>query len=166
MKSNRMTVLAVVLGITLVAGGAFAQSVVRTGGMGHHGGGMGNLLGATGDYLDLTDAQRSEMKAILAKEKPTIRPLMQQLAQSHQQMSQLETAGTFDEAKVRSLATQQSQTMTELMVQKARIKSELMAVLTPDQKTKLATLKARQQARFQKHFPQGSGAAAEATPNQ
>ena len=113
------------------------------------------MLGFYADYLDLTDAQQAQVKDILAKEKPTIRPLMQQLAQGHQQMRQLEQAGPFDEAKVRGVATQQAQAMTELMVQKARIKSELVALLTPDQKDKMAKFEARRQARFQKHFQQG-----------
>jgi len=49
-------------------------------------------------------------------------------------------SGTFDEAKTRELASQQTQTMTELTVQYARIGSEMVQVLTPDQKTKLNTL--------------------------
>ena len=49
-------------------------------------------------------------------------------------------SGTFDEAKTRELALQQTQTMTELTVQYARIGSEMVQVLTPDQKTKLNTL--------------------------
>jgi Spy/CpxP family protein refolding chaperone len=48
--------------------------------------------------------------------------------------------------------------MTELIVQKERIKSELMTVLTPDQKDKLTKLQARRQARMQKHL-QGEQAA-------
>jgi Spy/CpxP family protein refolding chaperone len=99
------------------------------------------------------------MKDIMAKEKPTIKPLMQQLADSHKQLRQLETAGTFDEAKVRAVATQQAQTMTELTVQKARIKSEMMQVLTPDQKDKMAKFEARRQARFQKRFQKGENQA-------
>jgi Spy/CpxP family protein refolding chaperone len=114
------------------------------------------MLGFYTDYLDLTDAQQAQMKDIIAKEKPSIQPLMQQLRQGHQQMSQLEQATTFDEAKVRAAASQQTQAMTELMVQKARIKSELMAVLTPDQKDKMAKFEAKRQARFQKHFQQNT----------
>ena len=118
-----------------------------------------------GDYLDLTDAQRTQMKAILAKDKPAIRPLMQQLAQGRQQMHQLESASTFDETKVRTLATQQSQTMTDLMVQRARINSELMQVLTADQKTKLAAFEAKRQARFQHHFGKAPADSNEAPTN-
>ena len=165
MKPVRGTILAVVFGVGLMASLAFAQSAVRPARFGHHGGGFGGMLGMMGDYLDLTDAQRTQMKAILAKAKPTIRPLMQQLAQDHQQMHQLESASTFDETKVRTLATQQSQTMTELMVQRARINSELMQVLTADQKTKLAALEAKRQARLQRHFGQAPADSSEAPAN-
>lgn len=164
MKSDRMKIVTAVLGLTLFAGAAFAQSVMRTGGPGRHGAGFGSMLGAFGDYLDLTDAQRTQMKAIMTKEKPTIQPLAKQLAQGNQQMRQLEEASTFDEASARSLANQQSATMAELMFQKARIKSELMQVLTADQKTKLTAFEARQQARFQKHL-QGQAAPTATTPN-
>ena len=95
-----------------------------------------------------------------------MQPLMQQLRQGNQQMRQLEQAGTFDETKVRAVATQQAQAMTELMVQKARIKSEMMQVLTADQKTKLATFEARQQARFHRHSGQSSAGSTEAPANQ
>jgi protein CpxP len=166
MRSYGMKMVGAVLGLTMLAAVAFGQSVVRTAGPGRHGAGFGGMLGFFGDYLDLTDAQRTQMKAILAKEKPTIQPLIEQLAQGHQQMRQLEEATTFDEAKVRTLATQQSQTATELMVQKARIKSELVQVLTADQKAKLATFEARKQARLQKHFQKGQAEPTEATPNQ
>ena len=95
-----------------------------------------------------------------------MRPLMQQLAKGSQQMRQVEEASTFDEGRVRTLATQQSQALTELMVQKARIKSEMVQVLTPDQKTKLTAFEAKQQARFQRHFKGAPAASSEEPPNQ
>jgi len=151
---SRLKIPSVILAVTLCATMAFSQKVVKTQGGEFHGG-IAHVLGFYADYLDLTDAQQALMKDILAKEKPTIKPLIQQLAQGHQQMSQLEQAGTFDEAKVRALASQQSQTMTELIVQKARIKSELVALLTSDQKDKLAKFEARRAARFHKHMQNG-----------
>ena len=48
--------------------------------------------------------------------------------------------GAFDEAKVRAAASQQSQTMTDLIVEKARIHSQLFQILTPEQKTKMTKL--------------------------
>ena len=156
--TSRFKLLVVILAVALCATLAFTQSVVKARqGMGH--GEFGTrMLGFYADYLDLTDAQQAQVKDILAKEKPSVLPLVQQLVQAHQQMSQFEQAGSFDEAKVRALASQQSQTMTELLVQKVRIKSELMAILTPEQKDKMAKLEARRTARIQKHLQQGPSA--------
>jgi len=166
MQANRFKLLAVVLSVAM-ATAAFSQTVVKTArGMGHHGGFSAHMLGFYTDSLDLTDAQQAQVKDILTKEKPAIRPLMQQLAQGRQQMKALEQAGTFDEAKVRAAASQQTQTITELMVQKARIKSELMAVLTSDQKDKMAKFEARRQARFQKHSQQNQAPQNQAPPSE
>ena len=57
-------------------------------------------------------------------------------------------SGTFDEAKARELAAQQTQTITELTVQHARIASEMVQILTPDQKTKLSTLISQHEQRM------------------
>jgi Spy/CpxP family protein refolding chaperone len=66
--------------------------------------------------------------------------LLLQMAQHHQQLRRLVMSDGFDEAKVRELASQQTQAMTELTVQRARVASELLQVLTPDQKTKLTAI--------------------------
>lgn len=156
MKASRIrifvasTALVVVLA---VAGVALAQ------GMHHRGGPMGadfpfggHMLNYFSDVLDLTQAQQDQAKAILAKEKPVIQPLMKQLMQAHKDLTSLEDSGTFDEAKVRALAAQNTQTMTELIVQKARIHAELVQILTADQKTKLQQLRARHEARMKAHM--------------
>ncbi len=154
MKSSHFKILAVTLAVLLVAAVAGSQSVKRAQWHGMHGDGMfgEHMLGFFTDYLDLTDAQQAQVKDILAKEKPTVQPLMKQLGDSHRQLRQLELSGTFDEAKVRELASQQAQTMTELIVQRARIHSELVQVLTADQKTKLSQFMERRQQRFMKHM--------------
>jgi len=94
----------------------------------------------------------------MAKEKTTMQPLMQQLSQSHQQLRTLEESATFDEAKVRALAAQNTQLMTELIVQKARIKNELFQVLTPEQKAKMAKFEDRHESRFKKHMQEDAPA--------
>ena len=116
----------------------------------------GHMLGFYTRKLDLTDAQQAQVKDIMTKEKPTIQPMILQMAQGHQQLQQLVMSGAFDEAKVRALATQQTQNMTELTVQRARIASELYQVLTPDQKTKLSDLITQHQQHLMNHL-QGQG---------
>jgi protein CpxP len=146
MKLTRFRTLAAALTLCLCATFAVSQTPKPV-----HRGPGDHLLGYYTDMLDLTDAQQTQIKAIMTKEKPTIQPLMQQLGQTHSQMRQLEEAATFDEAKVRTLASQQSQTMIDLAVEKARMKNEMLQVLTADQKAKLQKMEARHEARFQNH---------------
>ncbi len=146
MKSVRSLSIgaAVLIGVAAL----FAQ------GMHGHGGPMGfnfdRMLNFYTQKLDLSAGQQDQMKTIWAKEKPTIQPLMQQMRQNHIAMKTLENSGPFDEAKTRTLATQNAQTMIELQVQHARIKSEMMQVLTTDQRTKLQQLEANHEG-FMKH---------------
>jgi Spy/CpxP family protein refolding chaperone len=88
----------------------------------------------------------------MAKEKPALRPLMLQMAQGHSQLRDLVLGGSFDEAKARELASQQAQVMTELVVQHARVASEMVQVLTPEQKTKLTALINQHEQRMMNHM--------------
>jgi protein CpxP len=146
MKSTRIRILSIGAAVLLVAAAAIAQ--------GRHGyGGPGGDFHHMLKQLDLTADQHTQVKAIFEKEKPALQPLMQQMRQNHTAMSALEASGPFDEAKTRALATQNSQTMVELQVEHARIKSEIMQILTPDQKAKLAQIEANHAARMSQHSP-------------
>ena len=89
------------------------------------------------------------------KEKPNFKALMQQMADGHKQMRILEESPTFDEPTVRAQATKQAQTMTELIVTKARVKSELFAILTTDQRAKATKLMNRHEERMMRHMHGG-----------
>jgi protein CpxP len=146
MKSSRNILFTIGAAIILVAAVAVAQ--------GPHGFG-----GPAGDFhhmlkqLNLTSDQHSQVKAVWEKEKPAMEPLMQQMRQNHDAMKALEASGPFDESKTRALATQNSQTMVDLQVEHARIKSEIMQILTPEQKTKLAQLEANHEGHTGRHAP-------------
>ena len=77
-----------------------------------------------------------------------MQPLMLQMAQGRSQLRQMVMSGSFDETKARELAALQTQTMTELTVQRARIDSELFQILTSEQKTKLGSLVNQQDQRL------------------
>jgi Spy/CpxP family protein refolding chaperone len=142
MKSNRIKLLIGALVLILLVAVGVSQTVKRVHMHGMHGDGMlsEHAIGFLTKYLELNDAQQAQAKEILAKEKPTLDSLFQQMKQGHEALKQLEASGTFDEAKVRSVASQQSQTMTDLIVEKARIHSQLFQILTPDQRTKMTQL--------------------------
>ena len=139
MKSTRIRILTIGAAVLLAVAAAIAQ-----GRHGHCGrGGSDHMLGFFTRALDLTSDQQAQVKAIWEKEKPALQPLMQQMHQNHAAMRALQASGPFDEVKTRALATQNAQTMIEVQVQHARIKSEMMQVLTADQKTKLAAIEAK-----------------------
>jgi protein CpxP len=149
MKARRLTISLAALFLIVVGTVAVSQTVKR-----HHRE-HGDMFGGRGlafmlHRLDLSDAQKAQAKEIIAKEKPAIQPLMQQLAQSRHQLRQFEESGNFDEVQVRNIAAQQAQTLTELTVQKTRIKAELVQILTPEQKTKLTQMMDRREQRMQR----------------
>jgi periplasmic protein CpxP/Spy len=144
MKSTRNRILIIGAAVMLAMATAMAQGPH---GFGRPGGEFHHML----KQLDLTSDQHAQVKTIFQKEKPTLQPLMQQMRQYHEAVKALEAAGPFDEAKVTALATQNSQTKIQLDVEHERIKSEIMAILTPDQKAKLAQLEANHGARMRQH---------------
>ena len=145
MKSTRIRILTIGAAVLIAVAAAIAQGM-------HGHGGPGGDLRHLFNRLDLTTDQQSQVKAIWTKEKPNLEPLMKQMHQNHADMRALQASGPFDEAKARALATQQAQTMIEVQVQHARIKSEMMQILTADQKAKLAQIEANLGARMHKHM--------------
>lgn len=111
----------------------------------------GHMMGFYGKALNLTDDQKTQMKAIMQKEHPTMKPLFQQERQIDQQLRQY-VEGPYDEVKVRALAAQKSQIEVELTVAHARIHSQMYQLLTPDQQSKLKEIEANHQARMQQHM--------------
>jgi len=149
MKSAKFLALAVAAAFLLGATALVAQHM-------HHGGLDGHfehILGFYADKLDLSSAQQDQIKSIWAKEKPALQPLMQQMKQGHEAMRTLQASGLFDEAKTRALATQNAQVMIEIEVQHARIQSEMLQVLTADQKTKYQQLEAEHESHMRDHMP-------------
>jgi len=150
MKSTFTRILIIGAAVMFTLAAAIAQGPR---GFGGPDGDFHHMLGFFTDYLDLTTAQQEQAKAIWTKEEPTLKPLLEQMHTNRSNLRALEAAGTFDEAKTRALATANAQTQIELEVEHARIKSEMMQILTPDQKTKLANFEAKHEARMQQHAP-------------
>ncbi len=149
MKSTRTRILTIGAAVLLAVAAAIAQ------GMHGHGGPDGDfhhMLSFFTRQLDLTTDQQAQAKAIWEKEKPVMEPLHQQMKQYHAAARALENAGPYDENKTRVLATQHAQTMIEMEVQHARIKAEMMQILTPEQKTKMAELEAKHESRMHEHM--------------
>lgn len=105
------------------------------------------IMARVAERLGLTDAQKTEIKSILVAERPDAEPLLRQLAATRKQLRDATRSGSFDEAQVRSLATQQAQTVAELIVTKERVKSKVYNVLTPEQRGRAEKMRARFESR-------------------
>lgn len=93
--------------------------------------------------LNLTDAQATELKAFLDTERPTIEGLTKKLEEAHKQLEESTANGHFDEAQVRALANQQSQTMADLIVEQERVKAKIYNTLTQEQRAKVEEMHKR-----------------------
>jgi protein CpxP len=131
---------------------------------GHAYGMRGDMMGFWAHALNLTDAQKAQMKTVMQKEHPTMKPLFQQEKQIDQQLRQY-VEGTYNEANVRTLATQKAQLEVEMTVQKTRIHNEMYQILTADQQAQLKDMEAkraaRHEARMQKHLQDAPAAPAQ-----
>ena len=158
MKSFRFRLLIAALAVLM--GSAIAKSQTVTADaplpppMHGHGFGMDDhMMGFFAKQLNLTDDQKTQMKAVMQKEHPAMKPLMQQQRQIERQLRQY-VEGTYDEAKVRALATQKAQVDVELTVAQTRVHNELYQLLTPDQQAQLKEMEANHEARMQQHMKQ------------
>lgn len=154
MKSIRFRLLVAALAVMLGAAIAKSQTADSTPPPPMHGPGFGlegHALGFFAKYLDLTDAQKTQIKAVLQKEHATLNPLMLQVHQIDQQVKPY-VEGSYDDAKVQALVAAQAQTLVNLKVQEIRIHNELFQLLTPDQQTKMKEFEATREARMQSHM--------------
>jgi Spy/CpxP family protein refolding chaperone len=155
MKSIRFRLLIAAMAVLL--GSAIAKSQTAADApppppMHGHGYGMeGHQVGFFAKALNLTDDQKAQMKAIMQKEHPAMKPLMQQQHQIDLQLRQY-VEGTFDPVKVQALAAQKAQLQVQVTVAETRIHNELYQLLTTDQRTQLKEIEERHEARMQKHM--------------
>jgi protein CpxP len=99
----------------------------------HHGhkGGMHKMM----RMLDLTDAQQTDVKAIMQKyqaNRPE-RPTKDQRAEHRAGMLALITTAGFDEAKAAEIAAAQQQVDLQKMLTHLKMQNEIFLLLTPEQ---------------------------------
>jgi Spy/CpxP family protein refolding chaperone len=156
MKSIRFRLIiaagAVLLGTALAQSQTSADAAPPMNG---HEWGMGHdhMMGFFAKALNLTDDQKTQMKAIAEKEHPTMKPLHQQERQIDEQLRQY-VEGNFDAAKVQALAAQKAQIEVQLTVAETRTHNAMYQLLTTDQRTQLKQIEADHEARMQQHMQQ------------
>ena len=151
MKSIRVRFLVAALAVLLGGAIARSQTADATPPPAHPRGAFGldgHMIGFYAKFLNVSDDQKTQMKAVMQKEGATMKPLMRQVHQLDQQLKPF-VEGTYDAAKVQSLVAQQTQTLVQVKVEEARIHNELYQLLTPEQQSKLKEFEANRAARMQ-----------------
>ena len=156
--TKRWTVaVGAILGVALLAGTGAAVVTAREqgpggpGGMGRRGGpggpgGPGGILPGL-RALELTDAQRQQVKATMDAHKATFDAQRDKLVAAHKALNDAVTAGTFDEATVRQKAADLSVIDADGAVLRAKVYSEVWALLTPEQQTKAKAMQSQRAER-------------------
>ncbi|HVF57456.1 MAG TPA: Spy/CpxP family protein refolding chaperone [Pyrinomonadaceae bacterium] len=114
----------------------------RGGGEGH-----GRMGGGFAEKLNLTDAQKEQMRQIAARYRESGKALRHQGRGERRGGFDAFNGGAFDEATVRAAAQARANARVEMEVAHARMMNEMFNVLTPEQKAQLA---AERQQREQK----------------
>lgn len=97
--------------------------------------------------LSLTDEQKTRVKELHTASRENLTPVLDALRANREKMEALTANGAFDEAQVTALANEQAALSARLIVEKQRVKSQMFALLTDEQKAKFAEMKTKHEQR-------------------
>ncbi len=147
---------------------AVGTLAVKAQGPEHHGHGHPGAMGMMGGddarfmdkALDLTDAQKAQVKALHEAQRATMQPIHQQLEAAHKAIEAASSNGNFNEAAIRAIISQNQEAFTQAIVAEAKMKSDFYKILTPEQQAKLKTLHQDMQQhmkeRMERHHKDGA----------
>lgn len=147
---RRSTVVLTLAGLALVAGTTLLSAGDGRrgpGGMREHGplGPLGRAL----HQLDLTDAQRDQVRAVLEAARPELQALREQLRTNRRTFRQSHPPTEVDETAIRAHVAAQAVIEADLAVAMARARASVLALLTPEQLAQLEQL--REQGPMRRH---------------
>jgi protein CpxP len=110
------------------------------GGPGHEHG-----MGFLARELNLTDAQKAQIKTIMQANHASMKTVMQQMAQNRAAILAATANGAYDQAKIQALASQQAQLEAAMIMNRESIKHQIYTqVLTADQQAKAEQLRTQE----------------------
>jgi Spy/CpxP family protein refolding chaperone len=106
------------------------------------------MLPMLGSQLQLTDAQQDQIKAIVTAHKDDWKALADRERAAREALNDAVTADTVDESLIRSRSADTGIVESDMAVARAQAYSEVLQILTPDQKTKLKAMQAEMKNRM------------------
>ena len=104
-------------------------------------------LGFALGQLDLTEAQREQVRGILQQHREESRALMGQARAARRAVNEAVEATTPDEGAIKAASARLAEAETQMALMRARVRSEVLQVLTPEQRAKAEALKAQRTER-------------------
>ena len=147
MKKVRSLALMGVLAGALATGSALAQPPIEGGhGRGPRGGfARGGGLELRG--LNLTDAQRQQVRTLHEQHREQTQAAATRLRTAMEAQRKAVETVPADESAIRATTQELVEAQTELAIQRAKLHAEVFALLTPEQKEQAAKLRAEREAR-------------------
>ncbi len=102
----------------------------------------GAMVGHMFRKLDLTDAQKTQIQGIMKSSRESSKTLRTQSRELRKQLHEATENGQFNESQVQAIAQKQGDLHAKMIVEKQKAKAQMFAVLTSEQKAKLAEMKA------------------------
>jgi Spy/CpxP family protein refolding chaperone len=97
--------------------------------------------------INLTDEQKAQMKQISQSFRERNQPLQEQLRAKRQEMHKASEGGTFNEAVAAQKLAESAGLQAKLMGERFKLRQEMLAILTPEQKTTLEQKRAEFKAK-------------------
>lgn len=98
---------------------------------------MGQLFGPGLGAVDLSDAQRAQIRDIRQKHAGELRPLLERVAAARQALADAMHAAPVDDNALQVAGTELGAAAGALAVAQAQNRAEILSVLTPEQREKL-----------------------------
>jgi protein CpxP len=83
--------------------------------------------------LDLTDAQRDQVRGIMQSHRAALTEVGQKLRDAHQALAQAVNADVVDEAAIRAAGAAVGAATADEALLRAKVRDEVFALLTPEQ---------------------------------
>jgi Spy/CpxP family protein refolding chaperone len=86
--------------------------------------------------LDLTDTQKAQFEALMTEQRQENQQLREKVHASREALHEMKDADIFNETEFLATAIKQAELKTEMMAEKAKMKQQIYALLTPEQQEK------------------------------
>jgi Spy/CpxP family protein refolding chaperone len=93
------------------------------------------------DELDITDAQREDIKSIIDEKRPEYKPLVEDLMSKKQALQELVLAEPVDEEAIRQASLEIGAKIAQLSIMASEAVREVRFILSPEQLQKLTELR-------------------------